>query len=321
MDTPKIKRWPLWRSNIINNMNNKIIFTFTHKKLIRDIAHDMGYEIGKIYKRKFADGEVMIKSASEVKNKDVVVIQSTSKNAPTELFHLLLLLDSIKRSGANSIKLVMPYFAYSRQERVSWINEPISCQVVAKIIDSASFEDLYTFDLHHPVIETFFSHPIYNLNATKIFADYYLTFFKDNNINIKDVVIISPDHGSNSRAHMLAESLGNIETVILDKVRPTPNSAEHLEIDGKKVKGKICLIIDDILDTGGTIVSAAKLLYSHKAKTVLVGASHPLLSGDCVEKLEKAGVKDIVVTNTIEKRIKKSIKVINIKEIIEEVIG
>ena len=302
-------------------MNNKIIFTFTHKKLVRELADSLRCEVGKIYKRKFADGEVMVKSASDVRGKDAVVIQSTSKNAPAELFDLLLLLDSIRRSGATSIKLVMPYFAYSRQERVSWTNEPISCQVVANMIDTADFEELFTFDLHHPIIETFFRHPLYELHTTTLFAKYYQDYFCKNNISRNEVIIVSPDHGSNNRASMLAEALGGLDIVILDKVRPTPNSAEHLEIDGRKVKGKVCLIIDDILDTGGTIASATKLLYSHKAKTVIVGASHPILSGNCVEKLEKAGVKDILVANTIEKRIKKGVNVISIKDILVDILA
>lgn len=299
---------------------NRIIFTFKHKKLVNSLANSLNCEVGKIYKRKFADGEVMVKSASDVKGKDAVVIQSTSKNAPSEIFELLLLLDSLKRSGATSVKLVMPYFAYSRQERVSWINEPISCQVVANMIDTADFEELFTFDLHHPIIESFFKHPLYELHTTTLFAEYYKHYFAKNNISLNDVVVVSPDHGSNNRASNLAEALGGLEIVILDKVRPTPNSAEHLEIDGSKVKNKICLIIDDILDTGGTIASASKLLYSHKAKSVIVGASHPILSGNCVEKLEKCGVKDIVVTNTIEKRIKKTINVLDIKELLLDIL-
>ena len=299
---------------------NKIIFTFKHKKLVNSLANSLNCEVGKIYKRKFADGEVMVKSASDVKGKDAVVIQSTSKNAPSEIFELLLLLDSLKRSGATSVKLVMPYFAYSRQERVSWINEPISCQVVANMIDTADFEELFTFDLHHPIIESFFKHPLYELHTTTLFAEYYKHYFAKNNISLNDVVVVSPDHGSNNRASNLAEALGGLDIVILDKVRPTPNSAEHLEIDGSKVKNKICLIIDDILDTGGTIASASKLLYSHKAKSVIVGASHPILSGNCVEKLEKCGVKDIVVTNTIEKRIKKTVNVLDIKELLLDIL-
>lgn len=295
-----------------------VIFSISNKKLCQRIAEDLHFEVGRIYKRKFADGEIMMKSAVDVKNKDIVILLSTSKNVQEELFSLLLLLDSVKRAGANSIKVVMPYFAYSRQERVSWYNEPVSCEVVAKIIDTADFDELHTFDLHHPIIETFFKHKIYNHPTTSIFAKYYLDYFKNHGISLTDVVIISPDHGSNTRAEMLSRMMGGMEIVIMDKVRPHVNSAEHLEIDENKVKGKVCLIIDDIVDTGGTIVSAAKLLYSHNAKEVLVGASHPVFSNNCASKLLKANIKDIVVTNSIEKPLNPKVKVLDIAELIED---
>ena len=298
-----------------------VIFSKSNKKLAASLAKSLNCELGRIYTKHFADGEIMVKSGSDVKNKDIIIIQSTSKDVQEELFSLLLLLDSIKRSGARSIKLVMPYFAYSRQERVSWTNEPVSCEVVAKIIDTADFDALYTFDLHHPIIETFFKHPIYNLPTTEIFAKYYQNYLQKHCISLSDVVIISPDHGSNTRANMLSRALGNINIVIMDKVRPTPNAAEHLEIDGNKVKDKVCLIIDDIVDTGGTIVSASKLLYSHGAKKVLVGASHAVLSNGAYSRLNAANVVDLVVTNSIEKNLNKNINVVDIKELIEEVIG
>ncbi len=297
-----------------------IIFSRSNKKLAAELADSLHYELGRIYTKHFADGEIMVKSGSDVKGKDVVIIQSTSKDVQEELFSLLLLLDSVKRSGARSIKLVMPYFAYSRQERVSWTNEPVSCEVVAKIIDTADFDNLFTFDLHHPIIETFFKHPIYNLPTTQIFCQYYQNYFSSHKINHKDVVIISPDHGSNTRANMLSKALGGIDVVIMDKVRPTPNAAEHLEIDGQKVQGKTCLIIDDIIDTGGTIVSAANLLYSHGATSVLVGASHAVLSNHAYSKLKAAKVVDLVVTNSIEKKINKNINVIDIKPLVEDII-
>ena len=260
----------------------------------------------------------MVKSSSDVKNKDVVIVQSTSKNVNEELFGLLLLLDSVKRAGARSIKLFMPYFAYSRQERVSWINEPVSCEVVAKIVDTAEFDDLTCFDLHHPIIESFFKHPVKNKATTRLFAEYYNDYFKRNNISKKDVVIVSPDHGSNTRAHMLANDLDNVEIVILDKVRPQPNRAEHLEIDGNKVKGKYCILIDDIIDTGGTIASATKLLFAKGAKQVLVSATHAILSKGCISRLRKAKVSDIVVTNTIEKRLEDDVKVLDILPLVLE---
>ena len=301
---------------------SKIVFSITgNKKLSKEVAAAIGGEHGKIYKKTFADGEIMVKSASDVKDKDVVIIQSTSKDVNEELFSLLLLLDSIKRAGAKSIKLFMPYFAYSRQERVSWTNEPVSCEVVAKIIETADFDSLVCFDLHHPLIESFFKHPILNKPTTSLFAKYYQEYFKRNNIDKKDVVIVSPDHGSNLRMEMLSHQLGNIDIVKLNKVRPQPNRAEHLDIDGKLVKGKTCILIDDIIDTGGTIESAARLLYKKGAKYVLVSATHAVLSRGCLRRLKGANVTDLVVTNTIEKKLSKDIKVLDILPLVlEEII-
>ena len=294
-----------------------IVFSISgNKKLAKEVASSLKAELGITQKKCFADGEIMVKSKSDVKGKDVIIIQSTSKNVNDELFSLLLLLDSVKRSGARSIKLFMPYFAYSRQERVSWTNEPVSCEVVAKMIDSADFNDLTCFDLHHPVIESFFKHNIKNKPTTSLFAQYYLSYFKDNNIPMKDVVIVSPDHGSNSRADMLSKALNSLDIVILDKVRPQPNSAEHLEIDGELVKNKVCILIDDIIDTGGTIASASKLLHKKGAKSVLVAGTHPIFSKGCVARIKRSGVNDIVVTNTIEKKLNPSIKVLDILPLI-----
>ena len=294
-----------------------IVFSISgNKKLAKEVARSLNAELGLVQKKFFADGEIMVKSKSDVKGKDVIIIQSTSKNVNDELFSLLLLLDSVKRSGAKSIKLFMPYFAYSRQERVSWTNEPVSCEVVAKMIDSADFNDLTCFDLHHPVIETFFKHTIKNKPTTSLFAQYYLSYFNDNNISMKDVVIVSPDHGSNSRADMLSRALNNLDIVILDKVRPQPNSAEHLEIDGELVNNKVCILIDDIIDTGGTIASASKLLHKKGAKSVLVAGTHPIFSKGCVSRIKRSGVTDLVVTNTIEKKLNPSIKVLDILPLI-----
>ena len=299
-------------------MNYIVFSVFANKKLAKEVAQSLNAELGKVYKKTFADGEVMVKSASDVCGKDVVIIQSTSKNVNEELFSLLLLLDSVKRSGAKSVKLFMSYFAYSRQERVSWTNEPVSCEVVANIIDTASFDDLTCFDLHHPIIETFFKHHIKNKPTTKLFAEYYLNYFKDHGINNEKVVIVSPDHGSNSRADMLSKELGGIQIVILDKVRPQPNRAEHLEIDGNQVKGKVCILIDDIIDTGGTICSASRLLHEKGAKSVLVSATHAVLSKGCITRLKESGIDDLVVSNTIEKKLDPMVKVVDILPLILE---
>ena len=298
---------------------NYIVFSISgNKVLAAEVASALSGEVGKIYKKTFADGEIMVKSSSNVKDKDVVIVQSTSKNVNEELFGLLLLLDSVKRAGARSIKLFMPYFAYSRQERVSWINEPVSCEVVARLVDTADFDDLTCFDLHHPIIETFFKHPVKNKPTTSLFAKYYDEYIRKNNISRNDVVIVSPDHGSNNRSHMLAKELGDVEVVILDKVRPQPNRAEHLEIDGKRIKGKHCILIDDIIDTGRTITSATKLLFAKGAQKVLISATHAVLSKGCLSRLRKAKVSDIAVTNTIEKKLDSDIKVLDILPLVLE---
>lgn len=298
---------------------NYIVFSISgNKNLAKEIANYLNAELGKVYKKTFADGEIMVKSSSDVKDKDVIIVQSTSKNVNDELFSLLLLLDSVKRAGARSIKLFMPYFAYSRQERVSWTNEPVSCEVVAKLVDTADFDDLTCFDLHHPMIEGFFKHKVTNKPTTRLFAQYYTHYFNVHHIDPKNVVIVSPDHGSNTRADMLSRELGGIDIVILDKVRPQANRAEHLEIDGEQVKGKICILIDDIIDTGGTIASASELLHKNGAQKVLVSATHAVLSKGCLTKLRRSKVADLVVTNTIEKNFSNYIKVVDILPLVLE---
>ena len=293
-------------------MENLIVFSLkSNKTLAKKIAKKYNAELGEVYFDHFKDGEILVKSASDVKNKNVIIVESTATKAHERLFELLLLIDSIKRSGANSIKLYIPYFGYSRQERVSWINEPVSCEVVARILDTANVDEILTFDLHHPDIEKFFKTKFTSLPTTSLFGKYYREYCKKNGIDLKDVIVVSPDHGSNTRADALVKELPNTRKVILNKYRPAPNYAEHLAVEDD-VRGKTCIIIDDIIDTGGTIISATKLLLEQGAKEVLVGASHAVLSNKNIENLLKSHIKDLVFTNTIEKRLPKSIHVLDI---------
>ena len=206
---------------------------------------------------------------------------------------------------------------YSRQERINYPNEPISCEIMAKVLETAQYDKLMSLDLHHPVIETFFSRGIKNIPTTEIFANYYLSYLKDNNLSGEDVVIVSPDHGSNFRADSLVFRIRGSKKVILDKVRPEPDLVEHLKISGD-VKGKVCIIIDDIISTGNTIASSAKLLYKAGAKAVLVGATHGVFSGDAIEIMKDAGVKDIAVTNSIEQGKMEGITILDILQLIIE---
>ena len=300
-------------------MKNYIVFSFSqNKKLAAKLASGLGCELGEISATTFADGEVLVKAISDVKDKDAIVIESTFNRVHERLFEFMLLLDSIHRSGARSIKLFIPYYGYSRQERVSYFNEPVSAEVISKIIETAHYDDIYAFDLHHTDVSKFFSKPLINLPTSDLFVEYYGNIIKDTNIDKKDVVVISPDHGANQRADNVAAGLG-VDKIILDKVRPEPNKAEHLALRGD-VKGKTCIIIDDIVDTGGTIASAARLLYSHGATAVYLGASHAVFSGHCYTKLKEANIKDIVVTDSIEKKLPRAVKVLSLDKLIKKVI-
>lgn len=283
------------------------------------LASALDGELGKVFFDSFADGEILVKSLTDIKDKEVIVVESTAKGAQEKIFELLLLLDSIKRAGAKKIKLFIPYFGYSRQERVSWINEPVSCEVVAKIIETAQYDELYTLDLHHPIIESFFKKGIKSLSSAGVFAKYYMDYFKEHSIEKKDVVIVAPDHGSNQRVTDVAKEL-KCEKIILDKVRKSPNVSEHLQIVNGDVKDKTCILVDDMIDTGGTIVSAAKLLYSKGAKSVMVCATHGVFSKGCFYNLRKANIMDIVITNSIEQLLPKDVHQLSILPIITKVL-
>ena len=295
-------------------MKDLVIFSLvSNKRLATKLVKKYDAILGEISIDRFKDGEILVKTLTDCKNKDVIIVESTAIKAHERLFELLLLVDSIKRTGSRSIKLYIPYFGYSRQERVSWINEPISCEVVAKILDTAEVDEILTFDLHHPDIEKFFKTKFTSIPTTHLFADYYRKYLKKEHIDIKDVVVVSPDHGANTRADSLVASLPGTRKVILNKFRTAPNYAEHLAFEDD-VQGKVCIIIDDIIDTGGTIVSAAKLLLEQGAKCVLVGASHAVLSNKNFEKVLDTCIKDLVFTNTIEKRLPRRIHVLDISD-------
>lgn len=299
-------------------MKDLIVLTLiSNKGVAKRAAKLLDAELGEATFQYFADGEVLVKTITDVKGKDVILVESTAKRAQERLFELLLLIDSIKRSGAKSLKVYIPYFGYSRQERVSWYNEPVSCEVVAKILDTAEVDEILTFDLHHHIIENFFKTPLVNLPTTPLFAKYYQDLFAKKNIKCEDVVIVSPDHGSNARADALVKELPGAQKVILTKYRPKPNLAEHLKVESDLIKDKYCVIIDDIIDTAGTIISAANLLMENDAKAVYVAGSHAVLSERAIDKLLDAPIDDIVVTNTIEKRLPKQIHVMDISPLIK----
>jgi len=294
-------------------MSNKIIFSLcANKQTAATVAKILNAEIGDIFTDYFADGEVLVKTLSNVNQKDVIIIESTVEKVHQRLFELLLLIDSIKRGNPKSLTLFIPYFGYSRQERVSFDNEPISCEVVANILDTCKVDKILTFDIHHPDIANFFKTPFVSIHTAPLFGEYYNKYLEEHNIKHEDVLIVSPDHGSNERTDELLKEIKGCKKIIMSKHRPAPNFVEHLDVDGAEVKDKVCIILDDMIDTGGTILSAVNLLFEKGAKKVLVGATHAVFSHHSDRKLIKSKISDLVVTNTIEKDLAKGIKVLDI---------
>ena len=299
-------------------MKDYIVFSISsNKKLAKDFAKFWNCQLGKIEVKKFADGEMLIKVLSDVKDKDVIIIESTAKKPNDHVIQILMLLDAINRMDAKSVTLIIPYLGYSRQERINENGEALSCEVIAKALETGKYDRLLTFDLHHQSIKNFFSRGIDDIPTTEIFGTFFDNYLKEKGINTKDVVIVSPDHGANARADRLMFRLRGSKRVILDKIRPAKDEVEHLEADDV-FEDKYCIIIDDIISTGSTIASAAKLLKKKKAKGVIVGATHGIFSKDAIETMKKAGVKDIITTNTIEQDIPEGVKCLDILQLIIE---
>lgn len=299
-------------------MKDYVVFSISsNKKLAKDFAKFWNCQLGKVEVKKFADGEMLVKPLNDVTDKDVIIIESTAKKPNDCLMAILMLLDAVNRNNARSVTLVIPYLGYSRQERVNYPNEPISSQVMAKALETGKYDRLLTFDLHHPVIEKFFSRGIKDVPSAEVFANYYFGYLKDNAISLNDVVIVSPDHGANTRTDMLMFRMRGVKKAILEKVRPETDQVEHLELTGD-VKDKTCIIYDDIMSTGNTIISATKLLKKNGAKHVLVGATHGVFAKGAVENILAAGVDDIAITNSIEQDVPDTVKVLDILQLIIE---
>ncbi|MFA5481624.1 MAG: ribose-phosphate diphosphokinase, partial [Bacilli bacterium] len=231
---------------------------------------------------------------------------------------LLIFIDSIRKANAKDINVIIPYYGYSRQDRIARPREPISARLVADLLLTVGVSHVITLDLHTPQIQGFFSCPVDNLSSIHLFASYYLNKLRQLKIDPSEVVIVSPDHGSAHRGRDLATALPKSQLAIVDKRRPSPNEAEVVNIVGD-VEGKTCIIIDDIIDTGGTIIASAKELYAKGAKNILVAASHGVFSKNSATDLKEVGISDIVTTDSIEKAIE-GVNVISIAEVISHVI-
>ncbi|HFU6525342.1 TPA: ribose-phosphate diphosphokinase [Listeria monocytogenes] len=270
----------------------KIFSLNSNRELAEEIAKEVGIELGKSSVTHFSDGEIQINIEESIRGCHVYAIQSTSNPVNQNLMELLIMIDALKRASAATINIVMPYYGYARQDRKARSREPITAKLVANLIETAGATRMITLDMHAPQIQGFFDIPIDHLNAVRLLSDY----FSERHLG-DDLVVVSPDHGGVTRARKMADRL-KAPIAIIDKRRPRPNVAEVMNIVGN-VEGKVCIIIDDIIDTAGTITLAAKALREAGATKVYACCSHPVLSGPAMKRIEESPIEKLVVTNSI----------------------
>ncbi|MEK6759991.1 MAG: ribose-phosphate pyrophosphokinase [Deltaproteobacteria bacterium] len=277
-------------------MDTKIkVFTGnSNKPLALEICEHLGLTLGKSEVRSFSDGEVFVDIQESVRGVEVYVVQSTCLPCNNNLMELLIMLDAFKRASAVSVTAVIPYYGYARQDRKVAPRTPISAKLVADLITVAGATRVVCVDLHAGQIQGFFNIPVDHLYATPVLLNYIKENFHD------DMVIVSPDAGGVERARAFAKRLG-ANLAIIDKRRPAPNVSEVMNIIGD-IEGKTAIILDDMIDTAGTITQAAEALKKQGAKQIYACCSHAVLSGPAIERLEKSPIKELVVTNTIPKR-------------------
>ncbi|MBN6205614.1 ribose-phosphate diphosphokinase [Ralstonia pickettii] len=279
----------------------KVLTLNSNRALAEDIAKHIGIELGKCTVSRFSDGEVQINIEESIRGSDVYVVQSTCAPVNDHVMELLIMIDALKRASAKSINIVMPYYGYARQDRKARSREPIAAKLIADLLETAGATRVITLDLHAPQIQGFFNIPIDHLQGVPILSDYF------EKKNLQDIIVVSPDHGGVTRARKLADRL-KTPIGIIDKRRPRPNVAEIMNIIGN-VEGKTAILIDDIIDTGGTISLAADALIENGATEVYACCTHPVLSGPAIERINQSKIKELVITNSIplpeEKKIDK----------------
>ena len=265
--------------------------------------------------KKFSDGEIYIEINERIRGNSIFIIQSISSPANDNLMELLLCIDALKRSSAKNITAVIPYFGYARQDRKIVPRTSISAKLVSNLITKAGADRIVTVDLHAGQIQGFFDIPVDNLFSTPIFSRHIKKKIKS-----KNLICVAPDVGGVERTRALGRKL-DVGLAIIDKRRPAPGKSQVMNVIGN-VKGKTCIIVDDIIDSGGTIVNAAEALIKRGAKEVHVYVTHGVLSGEAVEKIKKSKIKNLVVTDTINNsdKVKKSrnIEILSISNLLAE---
>ncbi len=276
-------------------MKDTIIFSLSSsQELTEEICAHLQIERSPVSIIQFSDGEIMVEPEVSVRGKNVFIIQSTSRPVSENYMEVLIALDAMKRASAGEVTVVMPYYGYARQDRKARARQPITAKLMADLLQVAGADRVVTIDLHAPQIQGFFDIPIDDLSAVSIIGQYYRQkHFED------QVVIVSPDHGGATRARKLSDVIPNSTIAIIDKRRTQPNVAEAVSLIGD-VQGKIAIIIDDIVDTGGSLVGGIEMLYERGAKDVYCACTHGILSGPALERIHKSPIRELVVTNSIE---------------------
>ncbi len=295
----------------------KLLSGTSNKPLSKDIARFLKSKLVNSSIKNFADGEIYVELNENIRGNSIFIIQSISSPANDNLMELLLCIDALKRSSAKNITAVIPYFGYARQDRKVVPRTSISAKLVSNLITKAGADRVVTVDLHAGQIQGFFDIPVDNLFSTPIFARHV-----KKNIKSKNIVCIAPDVGGTERARALGKIL-NVGLAIVDKRRPKPGQSQVMNVIGE-VKDKTCVIVDDIIDSGGTIVNAAKALKDRGAKEVYVYITHGVLTGEAVKKIKNSVIKKLVITDTIDNKYKtksaKNIEVLSISALMGEAI-
>ena len=291
-------------------MKNKItVFSLSaSKELANDIAEKLGTKVGKSKVHHFADGEILVEIDESVRGKDVFIVQSTSNPVTENLMEILVLVDALKRA-------IIPYFGYARQDRKAKPRQPITSKLVADLLTVAGVTRVVTVDLHAAQIQGFFDIPVDEMQALPLISNYF------KRKNMEDICVVSPDHGGATRARKLAVAL-DAPVAIIDKRRPKPNVAEIMGVLGD-VSGKNCIMIDDMIDTGGTIVAGIEMLKEKGAKSISVACTHPVFSGPAVERLQNSSADEVVVTDTIklpEEKMFSKLKIVSVAGLLAKTI-
>jgi ribose-phosphate pyrophosphokinase len=295
----------------------KIFTGNSNPELAREIARYLGVPMGNAEVGTFSDGEICVNIYETVRGADVFVIQSICHPVNDNLMELLIMIDAFKRASAGRITAVIPYYGYARQDRKAKARDPITAKLVADLITSAGANRVLTMDLHAPQIQGFFNIPLDHLLGMPILAQYFI----ERGLEGENVVVVSPDVGSVTRARSFANRL-NSSLAIVDKRRPRANVAEVMNVIGD-VKGKKAILIDDLVDTAGTLTQAALALVERGATEIYACCTHGVLSGPGVERVKNSPIRELVITNTIplppEKRIDK-IKILSVAPLFAEAI-